>query len=261
MIRFAATLSCLFTEYPMRERFRKAGERGFTGVEVLYPYAEAPAERFREWLRDAGTEAVLLNSFPGDSPGGRGFAALPGREEDFRHSLDHTLAYALALGAKRIHIINGKVDGLDLEECSRVQRANLAWAAGEVKKHGLTLLLEPLNPTDFPGYFLNSMDQALAILTGLNLDNAGFQFDTYHLSMMGLDIQDALRKALPWTRHVQVSDCPGRHEPGTGTLDFPAFFAALETHGYTGWVGCEYIPAATTEEGLGWLDRYRDARD
>lgn len=256
MLRFGANLSWLFTEYPMSERFKKAKEHGFEGVEILYPL-EHPKEVLKKSLEESGAEMLLFNV---GTPGEKGLAACPGREQDFRASLISAIDYARALRCKRLHVMAGIVKDMAPEECRKTFCKNLLQAARLVEEDGITLQIEPLNAQDMPGYFLNSMEQAVDIISELTSDfgikNLALQLDLYHLAKMKEDVISPLPSLLPWTSHVQISDDPGRHEPGSGRLDFPAFFEALERLDYKGWVSCEYRPTGTSEESLKWLREY-----
>jgi hydroxypyruvate isomerase len=254
-LHFAVNLSMLFGEYPMSERFRKASENGFKGVELLYPY-EYSKEDLKNWLDESGVEMVLFNLHPGDvKKGEKGFAACPGRENDFRESVKLAIDYASALDCKRIHVLSGIVDGETPEACDETFRKNIAWGASVMNKYGITLQLEPLNTEDVPGYFLCSMKQAVNIISCLKMNNIGLQLDVYHLAKMENDIISPLVSLLPWTSHVQISDVPGRCEPGKGTLDFVAFFSELKKLNYKGWISCEYHPSIGTEESLGRIKK------
>lgn len=248
MPRFAANLTFLFRELPFLDRFEAAAEAGFAGVEVLFPYDDAAGELTRR-LTANGLRMVLLNTPPPNWAGGaRGFAAVPGGSERFRHDFKRASRFAKALGAQHIHIMAGKAQGV---VARKTFVDNLKWATRETPKQSLTI--EPINPVDMPGYFLNDFDQAAEILDEVGAPNLGLQFDMYHAQMITGD------GAAVWDRHgaravhVQVGAVPGRHEPVKGEIDYPAFFARLDAEGYKGWVSGEYNPRTRTEDGLSWL--------
>lgn len=255
MPRFAANLSMLFGERPFLERFAAAAAAGFRGVEYLFPYEHAAAD-IRAALDDAGVEQVLFNLPPGDwAAGERGIAAIPGREADHRAGVEQALDYARALGCPRLHMMAGLVpEGADLAECETVYLGNLRHAAAEAERAGVTLLIEPINPVDMPGYFLTHQAQARRLLAAAGAERARVQLDLYHVQMTEGRLAAALDAQWPLLGHIQVAGVPGRHEPDAeGEVNWPWLFAQLDRRGYAGWVGCEYKPRAGTEAGLGWL--------
>ena len=250
MTRFAANLTVLFTELPMLERFAAARRAGFSGVEVLFPYDLATKELSRA-ARAEGLEFVLLNTPPPNWAGGpRGFAAIPGGEDRFRRDFGRALRFAQELGARHVHIMAGRAEG---EAAHRTFVANLSWAAAQAPQLGL--LIEPLNPVDMPGYFLNDFELAAGILDEVGAPNLGLQFDAYHAQMITGDVAATWQRVAAQVRHIQIAGCPGRHEPGCGVIDYPAFFALVEASGYRGWISAEYEPENHTEDGLDWLPR------
>jgi len=248
MPRFAANLTFLFTELPFMERFAAAKAMGFDAVEVLFPY-DFSAQEMRARLLEQDLSFVLLNCPPPNWAGGeRGFAAVPGAEERFRHDFERSLRYAQVLKPQHIHIMAGRACGPEARE---TYKRNLAWAAARGAQFSLTI--EPINPIDMPGYFLNDFDLAAEILDALNAPNLGLQFDTYHAQTLTHDMRGLWKKHGWRARHIQIGGYPGRHEPAGGDIDYPRFFATLDAEGYQGWVSAEYNPATTTEAGLGWL--------
>ncbi|BAL26962.1 2-oxo-tetronate isomerase [Azoarcus sp. KH32C] len=254
MPRFAANLTMMFTEVPFPERFARAAKAGFKGVEFLFPYDHAPAE-VAVWLRENGLANALFNLPPGDwAAGERGIAALPGREEEFRASVATALRYALAQGTPCLHAMAGLVPaGADRIAFRETFIANLRYAARELAAHGRTLLIEPINPRDMPGYFLNSQAEAHAIREAVGEPNLKVQMDFYHAQIVEGDLATTFRKYFADIGHVQIASVPERHEPDDGEVNYTYLFRLLDELGYAGWVGCEYRPRGKTEDGLGWL--------
>lgn len=253
MPRLAANLSMMYTEFDFLDRFAAAAEDGFRGVEFLFPY-DWPAEALAERLRAAGPVQVLFNLHPGDwDAGERGLAALPGREAAFRDTVEQAIGYAQALGCPRLHCMAGIVPpDLSRSDAAHTYVHNLKFAAAEAAKAGLTVLIEPINSRDMPGYFLNTPMQAVEILDAVGADNLKLQLDVYHTQIMQGDLVPTFRRLRSLIGHVQIADTPGRHEPGTGEINYPFVLAAFDAAGYDGWVGCEYRPKAGTRAGLGW---------
>jgi hydroxypyruvate isomerase len=250
MPRFCANLTLLFRELPFLDRFEAAAEAGFTGVEVLFPYDDAAKEITRR-LRAHDLTMVLINAPPPNWTGGaRGFAAVPGGQDRFRHDFKRAIRFAEALGARHLHIMAGEAEG---EAARQTFIDNLAWAAGQALQTSLTI--EPINTVDMPGYFLNDFDQAAEILDEVNAPNLGLQFDMYHAQMITGDGMSVWEKHGHRAKHIQVGGVPGRHEPVACDVDYPAFFARLDAEGYAGWVSGEYHPEGRTEAGLGWILR------
>lgn len=256
MIKLAANLSMLFTEHDFLERFAVAAKAGFRGVEYLFPYAYAPRE-LRAALDDNGVEQVLFNLPPGDwQAGERGLASLPGREAEFRDSVSEALRYAEALDCPRLHAMAGLLPTDADEATSEAHLStyidNLRYASAELARTGRTLLIEPINTHDMPGFFLNRQAQAREVLKRVGADNLRIQFDLYHCQMTEGNLFANLEAQLPYLGHVQIAGVPGRHEPDVGEVNYPAVLERLAELGYDGWVGCEYKPAAATAAGLGW---------
>lgn len=248
MPRFAANLTFLFRELPFLERFEAAAEAGFLGVEVLFPYDDAVSEITRR-LKRTGLAMVLINAPPPNWAGGaRGFAAVPGGAERFRHDFRRALRYGEALGAQHLHIMAGKAKGL-VARTTFVD--NLRWAASQAPRMSLTV--EPINDADMPGYFLTDFDLAAEVLDEVGAPNLGLQFDMYHAHTITGDGIAAWERHGRRARHIQVGGLPGRHEPLADEIDYPAFFRRLDAEGYAGWVSGEYTPAGRTADGLGWI--------
>jgi len=256
MPRFAANLSMLFTEVPFLDRFERAARAGFRAVEFLFPYAWPPTE-IRRRLDEHGLELVLHNLPAGDwDAGERGIACHPDRVGEFRDGVARAITYALVLGVPRLNCLAGKVpEGVRLQTLRETFVANLRYAAGELAKEGLTLLVEPINTYDIPGFYLSRTQQALEILDEVGAANALLQYDIYHAQRTEGELAATLRKHLARIGHIQLADNPGRHEPGTGEINYAFLLAHLGRIGYAGWIGCEYKPAGRTEDGLAWRQR------
>jgi hydroxypyruvate isomerase len=259
MPRFAANLSMMFNEVPFLDRFALAAKAGFKGVEFLFPY-EHPAAEIAARLKDNGLQQVLFNAPAGDfAKGERGMAAIPGKQAAFRDSIKLALEYATTLACPRLHIMAGlKPEGVAHDTLTAVYGANLAYAAEECAKVGVKPIIEPINHRDIPGFFLNTTDQAAAIIAAVGPEKLGLQFDLYHCQITEGDVVKRVEKHLPLIAHMQVADTPGRHEPGTGEVNWPFVFKTIDALGFRGWIGCEYRPAGETLAGLSWFAPYKD---
>ena len=259
MPRFAANLSMMFNEVPFLDRFALAAKAGFKGVEFLFPY-EHPAAEIAARLKDNGLQQVLFNAPAGDfGKGERGMAAIPGKQVAFRESIKLALEYATTLACPRLHIMAGlKPEGVAHDTLTAVYGANLAYAAEECAKAGVKPIIEPINHRDIPGFFLNTTDQAAAIIAAVGPEKLGMQFDLYHCQITEGDVVKRVEKHLPLIAHMQVADTPGRHEPGTGEVNWPFVFKTIDALGFRGWIGCEYRPAGETLAGLSWFAPYKD---
>lgn len=254
MPRFAANLSLLFNEHDFLDRFAQARAAGFAAVEFLFPYAFEP-EQITQRLRRYELELVLHNLPPGDwAAGERGIACDPRRVGEFQDSVALAIEYAQELGVRQLHVLAGIVPpGMRHARAHAVYVNNLRFAAAELAKAGLDLLIEPINNRDMPGYFLTGSAQAAAIIAEVGAPNLFMQYDIYHMQRMEGDLAETIRRHIGLIRHMQLADVPGRHEPGTGEIHFPFLFRLLDELGYDGWIGCEYIPAGDTVAGLGWI--------
>ncbi len=253
MPKFAANLSMLFTELPFLDRFEAAARADFKAVEFLFPYAW-PAQDIKQRLDAHGLKLVLHNLPAGDwDAGERGIACHPDRIEEFHAGVAKAIAYATTLGVNQVNCLAGKAPaGVSDDVLHTTFVNNLKYAAAELKGAGLRLLIEPINHFDIPGFYLNTTAQALAILDEVGADNAFVQYDIYHAQRMEGELAATMQQHLARIGHIQLADNPGRHEPSTGEINFPFLFAHLDRIGYSGWIGCEYKPATTTEAGLGW---------
>jgi len=254
MPQFAANLTMLFNEHPFLDRFEAAAQAGFKAVEFLFPYAYPVAELQRR-LKAHGLKLVLHNLPAGDwDAGDRGVACDPQRVDEFRAGVARGIEYGTALGVPHLNCLAGKVPaGVDEATLRRTFVTNLRFAAAELKKAKLNLLIEPVNRFDIPGFYLNTTAQALAILDEVDADNAYVQYDIYHAQRMEGELANTMSAQLARIGHIQLADNPGRNEPGTGEINYAFLFRHLDRIGYKGWIGCEYKPAARTEDGLGWI--------
>lgn len=256
MPKFAANLTMLFTELPFLDRFEAAARAGFKAVEFLFPYAY-DAQELRRRLDDNGLQLVLHNLPPGDWDGGeRGIACHPDRVDEFRAGVARGIEYAQALGVRQLNCLAGKAPaGVDDTLLRQTLVDNLRHAAQQLQRAGLRLLVEPINTFDIPGFYVNRTQQAIDILDQVGADNAFVQYDIYHAQRMEGELAATLEQQLNRIGHIQLADNPGRHEPGSGEINYAFLFAHLDRIGYDGWIGCEYKPATTTEAGLGWIAR------
>ncbi|NIC42013.1 hydroxypyruvate isomerase [Aquabacterium sp. A08] len=259
---FAANLSLLFTDRPFLDRFAAAARAGFRAVECQFPY-DWPAAEIAQRLHAHGLQMVLHNLPAGDwAAGDRGIACHPDRVAEFRQGVPQALACARALGVPRLNCLAGLLPaGVDPAQAQATLVDNLRFAAQALAEHGLTLLVEPINTRDLPGFFLSRTDAALALIEAVGAPNLKLQYDIYHAQRMEGELAATLQRCLPHLGHVQLADNPGRHEPGTGEIHFGFLLRWLDQIGYSGHVGCEYHPAQAgpggTEAGLGWLQAFR----
>jgi len=257
MPRFSANLSMLFGEHDFLDRFDAAAAAGFTGVEYVGPY-DHPVEAVAARLKKNDLVQVLFNLPPGDwGRGERGIAVLPDRIEEFRRGVDTAIAYAKALGCGQVNCLAGIApEGVDRAALETVFVENLKFAAAKLKDAGIRLLIEPINTIDIPGFFLTNTKQALEIIEKVGSDNLYLQYDIYHMQIMEGDLARTIEKHLGRIAHVQLADNPGRHEPGTGEINYPFLYDHLDRIGYAGWIGAEYKPKAGTVAGLGWFEEF-----
>ena len=256
MPRFAANISMMFPDLPVAERMRTARDLGFSAVEFLSPYSD-PAGDTKRWLDDAGVRLILINTPPGDAARGeRGLAAVPGRQADFRDHFERALKYAIALDVPMIHVLAGVVADGDRGAARSAFVENVRFAADRADRHGVRILLEPLNSEDTPGYFLTRTDDARRCIEAIGRANVRLQFDFYHRQIMEGNLARRLADNLDIIGHIQFSSVPGRHEPQHGEVNLPYLFDLCDTLGYDGWIGCEYRPKTTVIEGLRWGEHY-----
>lgn len=253
-LRFAPNLSMLFTEAPFLERFGAAAGAGFQTVEFLFPY-EAGVENVAARTDDLGLTVALFDVPPGDLARGEiGFLGVPGRESAFREGLDIALAAAVRLRCGCLNVLAGaRQPGIDRAAQVACAVDNLTWAAPLAADAGVTLLVEALNPTDFPHYLLHNTAEAWGVVRGASHPRVKLQYDVYHAQMTEGNLIATIAERMPDIGHIQIADVPGRHQPGTGEIRYPAIFAQLEALGYDGYIGLEYHPSQGTRASLSWL--------
>ncbi len=254
MPRFSANLSMLFGEHDFLDRFEAAARAGFSGVEYLSPYEHTPDEVAAR-LKQNGLTQVLFNLPSGDwAAGERGIAILPDRIGEFRAGVDRAIVYANALGCDQVNCLAGIAPaGVARGELEKVLVENLKYAAGKLGEAGIRLLIEPINSRDIPGFFLTGTGQALDVIEKVGSPNLWLQYDIYHMQIMEGDLARTIEANLGRIAHIQLADNPGRHEPGTGEINYPFLYDFIDRLGYSGWIGAEYKPKDGTEAGLGWL--------
>lgn len=251
-MRLIANISMLFTQLPLAERLAAARAAGFEAVEIQFPQADDIAA-----LQDAAGNtgmAITLINVPRGQGDAVGLAALPEQQEAFRAAVATCAGHARALGVRKVNVLSGRpAPGADPALCRQVLKDNLQHTAAVMEKIGVQVMVEPVNPVDVPGFFLTGLRPALDLLAELSHPNLALQFDFYHMARTEPDLCAAIAQAGPHIGHVQFADTGGRHEPGTGSIDFSAAFAALRHTGYDDDVSAEYNPAGRTMDGLGWI--------
>ncbi len=264
MHHFAANLSTLFTERPFEERFKAAGDAGFSAVECQFPYAW-PADQLRSLLDEAGLSQVLFNLPPGDwEAGERGLACLPTRRREFHRSVELAIDYAVALGCRRLHAMAGiRPADVDATLLRRCYVDNIRYAATRCSSLGIDVMIEPINSADMPGYYLDDFGFALEIIDEIaasGFSRPKLQFDIYHCARIHGDVCDWIRRCARHIGHFQIAGTPGRNEPDLGDLPLTEILDTIAELGLEHWIGCEYRPAGDTGEGLRWLAPHRSTR-
>ncbi|XP_033636311.1 putative hydroxypyruvate isomerase isoform X1 [Asterias rubens] len=267
-LKYSANLSMLFKELPdLVARYTAAKAAGFSAVEVSFPY-DIPVEKLVEVKEREGLEQVLVNSFPGDLKAGElGQAAVPGKEKEFRENLEISVKYCTALKCPRLHVMAGRIPECKEQEKTklliRMEETfieNLKYAAERLSKDGILALIEPINNiVSIPDYFLNRQDQGVEIIQKVNHSNLKLQMDLFHVQIMEGNVSNTIKKFFPYIGHMQMAQIPLRNEPSAdGELNYDYIVAYIESLGYEGWMGAEYIPVSgKTEETLKWLGKYR----
>ena len=258
MLKFCANLTMLFNEVDFLDRFERAASAGFKGVEYLFPYPWDKGQ-LAELLDKSALEQVLFNLPAGDwAAGERGLACLPDRIGEFQEGVGLAIEYAKALKCSRLNCLVGNTpQGVSAEKVHQTLVDNLRFAAGALEKENIRLLVEMLNSQDIPGFHLLHTRDTLQLLDEVNRPNLWLQYDVYHMQIMEGNLTKSITDNLDRIAHIQIADNPGRHEPGTGEINYTNLFRFIDEAGYDGWIGCEYRPDGVTEEGLGWLKPYR----
>jgi hydroxypyruvate isomerase len=257
MLQFSANLTMIFGEVDFLERFEQAHRAGFQGVEYLFPY-QWKKETLAEKLRESSLEQVLFNLPAGDwAKGERGIACLPDRVGEFQDGVGKAIDYAKMLRCRRVNCLVGNTPaGVAEEKVHAVLVENLRFAAAELNRQGITLLIEPLNIQDMPGFYLTHTRDALRLIGEVGAADLKLQYDIYHMQIMEGNLTKTIRDHMAQIAHIQLADNPGRHEPGTGEINFRYLLRAIDEAGYQGWIGCEYRPAGRTADGLAWMKPY-----
>ena len=256
MPRFAANLTIAFTEFPVMERFERAAALGFTHVEMLFPF-HFDVDQIERELRRNRVALVLFDTDPGDwGAGERGYLCDPSRTERFQESVKEAIDVAKRLGTHRLNALAGLVPaGVSFEEARATAIENLRRAAPLAERAGLILMSEGLNTFDVPGYFLSTSRLGFELVEAVGSPSVLFQWDAYHMQLMEGNLINTVKQRVRQIGHIQFADVPGRNQPGTGEINFPNLFRAIDESGYDGYVGIEYKPLGGTEESLGWLPR------
>lgn len=254
MPKFAANLTSLFTELPFLERFAAAGRNGFAAVEFLFPYSVSK-DQLSDILQENNLQQVMFNLPSGAwEAGERGIVCDPGRIAEFRDGVEQAVDYAIALDCRQLNCLPGI---MPRDNCPLAIRdtlvSNLRYAASRLERENIRLLIEPINSYDYPDFFLNCSSHALAMIDELDHPNIFLLYDVYHMQLMEGNLASTISENIARIGHLQVADVPGRHEPGTGEINFDFLFRHLDAIGYDGWIGCQYKPLLSTEESLGWL--------
>ncbi|WP_428353344.1 hydroxypyruvate isomerase family protein [Methyloprofundus sp.] len=247
MLRFTANLSLLFTEVPLQQRFQAAKKHGFTAVEIQFPY-ELSANTIRQELDRQQLKLVLFNVDADDLlPGGEGLAAVPEKQQQFRQAVAKSVAYAKILKPDVINILPGRCfDKTRLLLYQQTFKDNLRYAIKALSPLGIKTVFEAINTVDMPDFIIHSSAQMLSVINAINHPDLLLQYDIYHMQMMQENPANFIQQYADKIGHIQFADCPGRHQPGTGTIDFIALFSAIEASAYKGWVGAEYNPLNNT---------------
>lgn len=254
MTKYSANLGFLFTELSLPDGILASAEHGFDAVECHFPYS-IPAAETKAALDKTGLKMLGLNTIKGnEAKGDNGLAAIPERAEEARAAIDQSIAYAAAIDTPNIHVMAGNKSGSAGDNC---YLENLRYATSQAAQHGMTILIEPLNPYDAPGYYLHSTAQAQKIIETIAADNLKLMFDCYHVQIIEGDVCRRMKSLLPLIGHIQIASVPDRAEPDAGELNYRYVMDAIQTLGYTAPIGAEYKPTGRTEDTLSWLEKLR----
>ena len=249
-MKLSANLGFLWAERPLPEAIRAARAAGFDAVECHWPY-DVPPEDIKAALEETGLEMLGLNTTRGDvAAGDTGLCALPGREAEARAAIDEALAYARAIGTRNIHVMAGTASGPKARDTFV---GNLIYACDTAAPHGMTILIEPLNHYDMPGYFLSTTQQAMALIARVGRDNLRIMFDCYHVQLMEGDLTHRLQELHPFIGHIQFASVPDRGAPGSGEINFAHLCDVIDGLGWSTPVGMEYKPKGATDDTLAWM--------
>ncbi len=249
---FSANISFMFADRPFLERVAAAANAGFPAVECHFPY-DHPVPLLRKLLKAAGIRLTGINTAPGERPGDWGLACDAKRRTEFRAGVRQALKYATALDVPTIHVMAGQIEEADRKKARRAYLANMAWAAEAAAKAGRTIVTEPLNSRDKPGYFVSRSDEAAELIREIGHPALKLMFDVYHVQIMEGDVTRRLERHFDIIGHVQIAAVPSRAEPDEGEVNFRHVLNELTRLGYKGYVGAEYKPRGRTEDGLGWM--------
>jgi hydroxypyruvate isomerase len=254
MPRFAANLTMLFNDSPFPDRIDRAAAAGFSGIEFLFPYDEDVAA-IREALTRHGLTQVLFNLPAGDFAGGeRGIANDPTRKDEFQDGVKRALEIAATLDCSMLNCLSGlAVDGVPHDTQWQTLVENFRYAAEQAESAGVLQLVEPINTFDMPGFMVSSTSEGLKLIEDVGHSNLKLQYDVYHMQRMEGELIGTMKSNLDSIRHIQIADNPGRHQPGTGEINYPFVLSQIDEMGYDGWVSLEYVPDSKTEDTLGWL--------
>lgn len=254
MIRFSANLGFLWTELSLPDAIHAAADAGFSAVECHWPYA-TPASEVTAALQETGLRLLGLNTQRGDvAQGDNGVAAIVGRGAEAQRYIKESIDYAVSINCPNVHVMAGVTDGG--RDAQTTFCDNLRYACNLAMPHNITILIEPLNHYDAPGYHLSTLDGAMKTLETINDEQLKIMFDCYHMQIMHGDLTRRLEQYLPHIGHIQIAAVPDRSEPDNGELHYPNLLSALDALGWSGYVGAEYKPRGSTEDGLGWMKAY-----
>ncbi|MFC2021297.1 2-oxo-tetronate isomerase [Chloroflexota bacterium] len=257
MPKFSANLTMLFTETDFLNRFERAAKAGFKAVEFMLPYEYDKGDILKK-MGKYGLEVVLHNLPAGNiSKGDWGIACLPDRRSEFQVSVGLAIQYAKALKCPTLNCMNGIVPkGMSMDRVRQTYIDNLKFAAEATEKEGIQLVIEPINVIDRPGTYLTTTSQAREIIKEVNHPNLGIHYDMYHMQVMEGNLAMTIRNNIGFIKHMHLADNPGRHEPGTGEINFHNLFRFIDEAGYKGWIGAEYKPTGETENSLEWFIKH-----
>ncbi len=255
MIKFSANLGFLWNDMEITDAIHKAAACGFEAVECHWPY-DVSSEKIAAVLQETGLPMLGLNTRPGNREAGDfGLSAVTGRAEEAQLLIDEAIEYAAAIGASNVHVMAGISHGAP--EAESTYRENLQYACQQAQKHNITILIEPINHRDAPGYHLYTVEAAVVCIKELAFPNLKLMFDCYHTQIMQGDLLTRMVAHMPFIGHIQIAAVPDRGEPDKGEVNYVEILKALDQKGYTGYVGAEYLPRTTTDNGLGWLEQIK----